>query len=468
MFGGSLPVRAEGPLEADFRARLKSAKLKADDFGVMVGDVDGPPLIALNAEKMMIPASITKLVTAAIFLKHFPPGMRFKTQLVSTAARSGNTLKGALYLKGAGDPGFVSETMWFLVNAFTRTGITTVDGDLIVDDSLFDSLRFDPSRQADRVDRAYDAPTGAMSFNWNSVNIFVRPGTKAGDPAQVWLDPENSYVKLKGQVRTGGKGVKVNIDRDFDKKAGQDVIHVSGSIAAGHPEFVQYKNITSPDLWSGANLKAFLAQRGITVKGSVSVGRAPADAALLAEAESKPVEQIVADMNKFSNNYVAEMLAKHLGLRRQSPGSVAAGMSVIEEEIRSMGITKERMLLTNPSGLTRDNRVTAQAMWTLLKNVETDFQIYPEFLSSLPISGVDGTLKKRMKDGNGERQVRAKTGLLTGVVALAGYGSVGKSGKTLPFVFIYNGNADGALVRSVVDRFVVEKIVNGGDYEKVQ
>lgn len=462
------PAQAEGRLDGDFRARLKSAKLKPEDFGVVIGDVEGQALLTLNADRPMIPASITKLVTAASFLKHYPPGTKFKTQLLSDGAVSGKTLKGDLALKGAGDPAFVSETMWFLVNAFTRSGITTVDGDLIVDDTLFDSMRYDLSRQADRVDRAYDAPTGAMSFNWNSVNIFVRPGAKAGENAKVWLDPENEYVRLQGTVKTSGKGVNVNIDRDFDKKSGQDVIRVSGSISAGASEYVQFKNITSPDLWAGANLRAFLEQRGVKVKGKVVAGKATETAKVLAEAESKPVEQIVTDMNKFSNNYVAEMLTKHLGLLRQKPGTIASGMAVINDDLQALGIGKDQMLLTNPSGLTRDNRITAQAMWKLLKSVETDFQSYPEFVSSLPISGIDGTLKKRMKDDGGERQVRAKTGLLTGVVALAGYGAGKKTGKTLPFVFIYNGNADGALVRSVVDRFVVEKIVNGEELQKVQ
>ncbi len=462
------PAIADGILEADFKARLKAAKLKADDFGVYVGEVTGEALLTINPRDLKIPASITKLVTAAAFLKHYPPGTKFKTQLVTMGPISGETLKGDLYLKGAGDPAFVSETMWFLVNAVTRTSVTQIDGDLIVDDSLFDELRFDPSRQDNRVDRAYDAPTGAMSFNWNSVNIFVRPGPRTGDPAKVWLDPENAYVRLQGGVKTSGTGVNVNIDRDFDKKSGQDIIKVSGKIGTGAPEYVQFKNISSPDLWAGANLRAFLLQRGIKVKGRVTTGRAPESAKILAEAESKPVEQIVTDMNKFSNNYVAEMLTKHLGLLKEKPGRIAAGMKVIDELLTSMGIPKDQMQLTNPSGLTRDNRVTAEAMWTLLRNVETDFQSYPEFLSSLPISGIDGTLKKRMKDNGGERQVRAKTGLLTGVTTLAGYGASKKTGKTLPFVFIYNGNADGALVRSVVDRFVVEKIVNGTEIQKVQ
>lgn len=455
----SFNTYADGPLESEFKARLKSSRLKIEDFGVVVGEGAGKTYLSVNPNRLMIPASITKLATAASFLKHYPPGTRFKTQILSSGTISKTVLKGPIVLKGAGDPGFVSETMWFLVNAFIRSGIKVIDGDIWVDDQLFDDLRFDPSRQKARVDRAYDAPTGAMSFNWNSVNVFVRPGAKAGDPARVWLDPENEYTRLAGSVKTGGKDTNVNIDRDADSKSGTDVIQVSGQIPVGAAEYVQFKNINQPDLWAGHNLKSFLSQRGITVTGTVKTGQTPAGAQILAEAESKPVEELVTDMNKFSNNYVAEMLAKHLGLLKQSPGRIESGMKVIEEDLAEMGITKNQMKLSNPSGLNRDNETTAMAMWKLLMGIESNFMIYPEFVTSLPISGIDGTLKRRMNGGLAERQVRAKTGLLNGVVALAGYAGQ-KSGKAVPFVFIYNGNADGSVVRSVVDRFIVEKIVN--------
>src|SRR5262249_32928182 len=152
-----------------------------------------------------------------------------------------------------------------------RSGIKSIDGDIVVDDSLFDTQRFDASRMSSRVDRAYDAPVGAMSFNWNSVNVFVRPADKAGEPATVWIDPDNEYIKLVGNVQTvsNSKALNVNIEREDDTKRSADVIHVSGQIGMGQPEYVQFKNITRPDIWSGYNLRAFLAQRGITVKGNV-------------------------------------------------------------------------------------------------------------------------------------------------------------------------------------------------------
>jgi D-alanyl-D-alanine carboxypeptidase/D-alanyl-D-alanine-endopeptidase (penicillin-binding protein 4) len=432
---------------------LKKSGIKQSELGLYVAGGEGSPttVYELNPSKKMIPASVTKLVTSGAVLRRFPPGSKMKTQILSAVSPEGTELKGDLYLRGGGDPSFVSETMWYLVNVFTRNNIKKISGDLIVDDSLFDGQRFDSSRQKERVDRAYDAPTGAMSFNWNSVNIFIRPGAKAGDPAVVTLDPPNAYARLKAKVETvgAGKSNKLEADRDEDKNG--DVVIVKGRIAVDSNEVVIYKNITRPDLWAGENLKAFLAERGIVVDGKVRSGQVPKAARLLAEAEGHSIEQTLADMNKFSNNFVAEMLTKGMGALSGAPGSIAKGMAEICDYMKSLGLTEKKDFeLYNPSGLTRKNQLTPQALWRVLNDLRSHFQYQPEFVSSLPIAGVDGTLKKRMKDTAAQGSVRAKTGFLTGVVSLAGY--VGRQdGTVLPFVFMYNGNMDAAKVRRVFD-----------------
>ncbi|MEZ0392865.1 MAG: D-alanyl-D-alanine carboxypeptidase/D-alanyl-D-alanine-endopeptidase [Pseudobdellovibrionaceae bacterium] len=447
--------------EKNLEQILKKSGIPDSQLGIYIAGGEGEPkvILAKNPDKKMIPASITKLVTAATSISQFPPGTKFKTSLWSSAAIEDGVLKGDLILKGGGDPSFVSETMWFLVNAFIRSGVKTIEGNILVDDTYFDQLRFDPSRQKERVDRAYDAPTGAMSFNWNSVNVFVRPGKKAGDPALVFADPENQYIQLKSKVTTLAADGKTNVmvDRDEDSKGAGDVIVVSGKIALNSKEVVVYKNITQPDLWAGSNLKSFLQQRGVEVKGSIKSGKTPESAKLMAEAESKTIEGILADMNKFSNNYVAEMLTKNLAAATSPPGTIEKGMKVLNRYLLEIGVPGTHFELFNPSGLTRQNKMTATAIWKVLNDMKFQFRYQPEFVASLPIGGVDGTLKNRMKDGPGQRWVRAKTGLLDGVVALAGY--AGRSdGTVLPFVFMYNGNADGAQVRSLFDRLAVSLV----------
>jgi D-alanyl-D-alanine carboxypeptidase/D-alanyl-D-alanine-endopeptidase (penicillin-binding protein 4) len=302
------------------------------------------------------------------------------------------------------------------------------------------------------VDRAYDAPTGAMSFNWNSVNVFIRPGKK-GEPAVVFADPENDYIQLKNEVKTVSAGSANSIDVQRESRAAGegDVVVVRGKITADSKEITVYKNITRPDLWSGFNFKSFLKQRGIAVHGKIRNGIVPDNAVLLAESESKPIEYILADMNKFSNNYVAEMLAKSAAAKEQKPGSIAKAMDLEKKYLLQLGVKANDFELQSPSGLTRENRITALALWKVLMDMKNRFEVAPELMNSLPIAGIDGTLKKRMKGGLAERRVRAKTGFLTGVVSLAGYVSR-KDGAVIPFVMMYNGSDDENSVRALFDK----------------
>ncbi len=431
---------------------IRSKKLNPDHFSFFWAHQVGQPLLNHQENQKMLPASITKLLTASAVLEHFPPGSKFKTELKSSALQEKSTLKGNLFLVGGGDPSFVSENLWFLVNQFTRTGIKTIEGSIVVDDSLFDSVRYDDSRESVRVDRAYDAPVGAMSFNWNSVNVFVRPGDDSN--AIVILDPESDYYTIVNRVKTtGGSSAQIEVDRKWDSKTQKEIFTVSGKIGKKLKEHVVFANIQKPDLWSGANLKSFLLQRGIVVTGGVQSGTVSSTAKVLAESESKPIEHILSDMNKFSNNYVAEMLTKNMGLKKKTPGSISSGIQVIREHLKGLGINEEHLSLVNPSGLTRENRMTAKSLWAVLSYHQNHFSTFPEYLSSLPIGGVDGTLKRRFKDDGLTRKVRAKTGLLNGVTSLSGFAE-DKTNGMVPFVFMYNGPADAGLARDVIDQII--------------
>ncbi len=452
------PAFAEENFKSELQKLIKHLGVPEADLGLYVtlGEGENPEVVIdLNSRKKMIPASISKVATTSAVLEQFPPGYKFKTLLLSNGEVQGKTLKGDLILKGGGDPSFVAENMWFLVNSFKRNEIQKVEGDIVVDDTLFDQKRYDSSRQPERVDRAYDAPVGAMSFNWNSVNIFVRPSGKKGEPAKVFLDPENDYVRLVNRATTtSGTESSIVASRVEDKNFVGDVIHVSGKIGLNSKEVVIYKNITQPDLWAGYNLKSFLAQRGILVTGKVRAGKTPEKAVVLAESESKSVEQSLQDMNKFSNNYIAEMLTKDLGALSGQPGTLDGGMEMINTHLKKLGLPQDQYYFQNPSGLTRDNRISAFSMWKIIHHLINDFQVQPEFLTSLPIAGIDGTLKKRMKNSPGQRWVRAKTGFLTDVVSLAGYAGR-RDGRVFTFTFIFNGTKDQAIVRSFFDQMLI-------------
>ncbi len=444
---------------------VQGSGFKDKQLGLWVGTNANGKLDAQylkNAGEQLIPASLSKLVTAGAVVHQLHPTFKYKTQLVSDAKAKDGVLSGSLYLKGGGDPSFVSETMWFLVNEFTRTGITQIDGDIIVDDSLFDNVRIGQDRESVRVDRAYDAPLGAMSMNWNSVHIYVRPGAKAGEQAKVFVDPETPYLRVINETKTvaAGRGKTIAVERTSQKGFDGDVIQVTGAIAADVPEVVFYKSITNPDMYSGHNLISFLRQRGISVKGSVKRGVAPGSADVLATAESKPLAQILGDMMKWSNNYVAEMLVKGLASENGvKPATMAAGMQQLEKYLDSIGLKKGSYSFVNASGFSRVNRLSAEQLGKVLESLRDNFTSFPEYLTSLPIGGVDGTLKNRMKGTKAERWVRAKTGLLNGVVGLSGFAG-SEDGTVRSFVFVYNGPGKEDQARALFDRLaagLVEK-----------
>lgn len=461
LMGGPLSAQAEvepPALSAKMDKLIRSSRVKSDEMGVVVQwhhAGKSTTLYSLNEEKPFILASVTKLLTGGATLDILGPGFKFVTEIKSAAPIKKGVLKGDLYLVGGGDPGFVSETMWFLVNEFVRSGIKTIEGNILVDESRFDQVRTDPSRQNGRVDRAYDAPVGAMSFNWNSVNIYVRPGIQAGASASVFLDPENEYTVLDNRVTTKGSDGRhaLSADRIVDDKIPGDRVRVSGRIATNKSEVVIYKNITHPALWSGYALKSFLSQRGIKVTGHVRVKVAPLESRVIAKAESKPVSSLVTDMMKWSNNYVAEMLVKNLAAEKVSrPARLEDGNRLIKEKVVKWGIPQDQFELVNPSGLTRENRFRPLDFVKILEHIEKRFDFFPETLVSLPISGTDGTLKNRLTQSRAKGRVRAKTGSLNGVTTMAGYAGR-DDGSTVTFVFLFNGRADrGEDARVLIDQ----------------
>ncbi len=432
---------------------IKKHHFNEQTLGLYIED-EGKEIFNVNANRLMVPASLTKIVTGAAVLNAFPLNKKFETKLLAKVPIVQGALKGDLCLKGGGDPSFVSEKMWYLVNEVKRTGLTNIEGDISVDATRFDEELFDSGRESVRVDRAFDAPISAASFNWNSTNIFIRPGAAVGASARVFLDPENEYLELENKTKTVAKSGIKTLEASRVKAGDHDKIIVSGSISDNAPEAVIYKSISNPNLWIGMHLKEFLKQRGITLKGKVKVAACENGANAIAISPSKNLNEILSDMLKFSNNFVAEMLAKNLAAENSaSPAKMKDGIEEIKKYMDIVGFARKDYTLENVSGLTRDNRFTAKQLALVLNTIKNDFLIFPEFLSGLPIAGVDGTLKNRMKKGE-QTLVRAKTGYLDGVVGLAGY--IGrKNDSPLIFVFMYNGDYDhGSAARPLFDDLI--------------
>lgn len=413
---------------------IRQQSLHPSYFGVVISKKSKPSkiLYSLNGDKLFKPASLTKIITLSALQNEFLPFHTFKTRLVSSASRVGSELKGPLVLKGGGDPTFTSETLWNLVNVFFYSGIKTIAGDIVIDDSLFKKPFF-----MSRSDRSYEALTSAASFNWNSVTFRIRP-TKVGEKAFVTADPLTSYVKIINKVTTSRAGTKrkVSIKRKFSL-SDKEVFELRGHIAVNEKEWLRYRNIKKPYLWIGHNLKSFLAQRGIKVLGEVRKGKcsnSKKSCKVLAEWEGEHFFLQAYKLMKHSSNFISRMLTIQLSLLKGSRiGDIKKGMFYIDNYIRRSGI--ENYAFYDPSGLSSKNRFRPLDIHKILaKDLKSRY--HNEIFASYPLDRGVGTLKYKLLHKTGEYPIRAKTGTLSGVLGLSGFAY---SDTEYLFTFLYNG-----------------------------
>lgn len=401
----------------------------------------GEILFERNPDVLVIPASVNKLFTSFAALKKMRPTATFKTGIYVTGSLKQGTLSGDLYIKGGGDPSLVSERMWMLVNELKRSGIRKVTGNLVGDSSYFDEEKNPESRPKYLKDQAYNAPIGALSFNFNTTTIYVKPGEIPGVPPVVYTDPENSYIDIVNQAKTGkdGSSNSISVSRtEYVKGDIGDTVLLRGSIPLDHDEMRFYRNIVNPALYSTHMFKTFLEQRGIKVNGNVVEGNVPSKARSILEFESLPLWQVVWGMNKFSNNFVADQLMKKIGAESWGPpGSLQKGITALEDALEDIGIARKSYQIVDGSGLTRNTKVTVRQILKVLFASHQDFGMMPEYTASLGIAGEDGTLKRRFPSGGLQGVLRGKTGSLDGVNSLAGYTN-SADGELIAFAIVLN------------------------------
>ena len=415
---------------------LKKSRIPFSQWGLIVAD-NKNILYRLNSNKLFNPASLTKIFTAGALLDLLSPSLQFKTEFLSEQQVKNSVLQGDLYLKGGGDPSFVSESLWNLVNNLRRTGLKTITGDLIVDDSYFDSKSRGPRLK--KFSRApYSSPTGALSFNWNTVNIYLRPGEHKGSPLKVYIDPSSGYFSsVQNQTQTGKtKKPVVQIQKHHNRES----LKIQGGMGLRQKELLIYKSISFPDLWTGWNTVEFLKQRGILLKGRVKKGATPKKAKSLAKWEGKTLTQNIQLMMKYSNNFMVEMLLKNLAVEKKGqPGALQIGLQLLKTHIESLGIPSDEYRLVQASGLSRKNRFKPIHLLKALQYWH-NHPLQTEFESSFALAGKEGTLKKRFFNHHLAGRIYAKTGSLNRVSGLAGFFKNHKTEKIF-FIFLFNGPA---------------------------
>ena len=408
-------------------------------FAISLQVVDletGRVLMEKNPNLPLVPASTMKVVTTSAALATLKPDFTFVTQVLADDVRGSSV--GNIFLRGFGDPYLVSEQLFVLTRDVKDKGLKEIRGNIIVDDSYY--VPGKPLDENEKLgSRAYHAPYSALSLNFNSVKVLVRPGAGPGKPASVTTDPVSEYAVVEGNVQTvkGQRPAEIEVGK-ASRPDGREVIQVRGHIGALAPPKGRYVNVDSPAMYTGEVFKEFLLREGIRVTGKVMRGETPDSAELYLEFNSHPLGTLVYWLNKFSNNFMAEQICMGMGAQMYgAPGTREKGLAVIRGFLLANGVDDGNFKLSEASGLSRHNQVTASALVTVLRNSARDFSYGPEFMASLGVAGVDGTLKEKLNDPKAKRRVRAKTGNLRGVNALAGYG-ISPEGKIFVFAALVN------------------------------
>ncbi len=430
LFG--LPGPAAEAKKSRLEQVLSSMAAKGQASAEIVNLTNSRELVKAGAEQPLNPASSIKLFTAYVALSRLGINYQFKTRVQKTP-------DGSLCVKGGGDPSFVMEDLYLLVQGMKRKGLDSYSGKITLDASVFDEEMYPEDRSDQDSERAYNSPISGLNFNYNTITVFVSPSDK-GKPAKIGPDFQFDFVKVEGKVMTAG-----GTDVTWDKKGkGElEVVSLGGKIAEGGEEWRKPFRIRNPSKAFGQAMAMMLESSGVRAveKVSLASGTCPVDGPVFFEYASKPLSFIVGLMNKYSNNFIADSLVKALDHEvNRRAGTAAGGLAYIRTELEKIGISstaKGRSFVAG-SGLTLENRMSASDFTKLLKHIHKEKALLPEMFASLPIAAVDGTLRRKYRETAVSKLLRGKTGSLSGVQSLVGV-YPNRSGEWIAVSIIVNG-----------------------------
>lgn len=393
----------------------------------------GKVFVDRDGDRHLNPASNQKILSAVAAVDLLGPDYRFETRVV----RHGDTLT----LVGEGDPTLQVDDLYRLA-AEVATAVELPEiRRLRVDDRAFDRARFAPGYDPTGPGASYMAPSGALSMQFNTVEIVVQPG-EFGGPAEVRTSPECAHVRIDSSATTG-HGRPLTIETHEDN--GATVVRVRGSIPAGHAGVTKRRRIVDPGLYVGTTFAEILASMGTIDPPTVERGAADSQGQVVATRLSPPLPRALESGLKYSNNFVAEQTLRTLAWRATGrPGSWSDGVELLHRYLRALGLDDDRIAFENGSGLSTRGRLSPKTLVQLVRRAD-------DLLPSLPISGRDGTLRARMELVDG--LVRAKTGTMGGVSALSGIAGTGD--ERLAFSILVNGRLSTRRARALQDHIVV-------------
>ncbi len=437
----------------DLKKALDKANISLSDVSIWVSRVDKKqPKLSHNPDTPMNPASVMKLVTAFTTLDRLGPAYFWTTRLKMDGEISGRKLDGNLYVVGGGDPIFTHADLWKLLRQVRGLGIDRIAGNIIIDDSALRLPAHNPYAFDGQGMRPYNAGPSGLMINFNALRLTFVPEpepepaappvaglqvvktanaapatapTHKTRPPRVLVDPPMAAFELDSELETQDGRCASRWYKALDAESTEDRKKRKLSIKGAWRDDCGIKDWfvspESPEEFARNVIGGLWDEMGGKLSGRVKHGRAPRDAKTLFVHTSRPLADVVRDMNKWSNNVIAHQLLATLGASDNTAADmVSGGARLAAVQLAAAGIDTTGLSIENGSGLSRTARITARGLGQLLEQAwERPFM--PEFMSSMAVAGIDGTARRRLRDSPARGTAHIKTGTLNGVRAMAGY-----------------------------------------------
>jgi D-alanyl-D-alanine carboxypeptidase/D-alanyl-D-alanine-endopeptidase (penicillin-binding protein 4) len=425
---------------------LKSAGVPQSAVAVLVQEVDSRmPRVSFNTGLPMNPASVMKLVTTYAALELLGPAYTWKTEAYAQGSQADGVLNGDLHLKGQGDPRLTFENFWLLLRQVRAKGIREIRGDLVLDRGYFDNAGYDPARFDQEPLRPYNVGPDALLLNFKAVR-FTFFADAEGKSVQIGAEPHPAQLDIINLLKPGNapcNGWKDGVRADFTPSAAGVRAVFTGSYPVACGEKTWHFGLLSHPQYVAGVFRQLWEELGGRFSGGVREGAVPAGARLVASAESSSLAEVVRDINKFSNNVMARQLFLTLAAESaKRPARGEDGEAAIKAWLAQKELRIPELVMENGSGLSRIERISADSLGRLLLNAYAS-PVMPEFIASMPLVAVDGTMKKRLGKNGVAGQAHIKTGTLEGVKAIAGY-VLDRKGRRNAVVFLVNHPNAGA------------------------
>ncbi len=468
------PVQTLEILQSKIRERLFAPEVRRGRVGIKIVMLKtGKVIFENDAEKYFIPASNMKNFTVAAALEKLGPDFRFVTSVFANAKPdAAGTIKGDLRIFGRGDVsistafnnGDYYKGLGNLVDKIFAAGVRRIEGSIVGDESYFKGFALPPTWEWDDLQWYDGAEVSALPINNNAVDLTVKPGTPNG-PCIVSVQPVNTLMRVINTCVTSWNATTGVV---VFKPLGVNVLEISGSMSAGDKDFTGYVAFTHPADLFVMMLKQRLELKGVTVTGNARVLPANAQSDQLqveiAKLESPPFSVIAAHTMKPSQNMFSETILWALGEKFSGDShrifykpktSAQWGLDMVKAFLKQIEIPADAVLQYDGSGMSRHDLVTPSSIVTLYTYMAKDSRYSQAWRDSLPIGGVEGTLRRRFTMTSAEKNIRGKTGTLDQVSSLSGYLKTA-GGEEIVVSIIVNGVAEPRTRTSLIDDIVVQ------------